>query len=241
MPSKKGKKEEKKEEVSEEEEEEEQESGEESEEEEKPKAKEEKKDDDKKEEAAPPAAPEFKPHDKYPPMTAAEKVLYCPTCSLPGDFCQYGPCWDKCKPWCMEYVPWYYPELSGISLDDAKKKAEEATEKSKVKELPGGKVKRSKSPEVTIKKLSRGGRKCVTSVAGLDGFGINLDGAAKTFKKKFACGCAAVKGDAGHPDTVDIQGDFEHELIEVIRKEFKEIPLEKISVLEGGTKKKGKK
>merc|ERR1712048_1409105 len=114
--------------------------------------------------------------------------------------------WDKCKPVCMEKFPHYYPELcSAENLDEAKKKAAEATEKSKVKELPGGKKKREASPSVTIKKLSRGGRKCVTSVAGLDGFGVKLDDAAKLFKKKFACGCSVVAGENGAQDSVDIQ------------------------------------
>eukprot|EP00435_Cladocopium_sp_Y103_P007587 s3064_g2.t1 len=150
---------------------------------------------------------EFKLHDSYPPMESAVNVVYCPLCTLPPDFCQYGPMWEKCKPWCLENAPHYYPELSGVSLEDAKKKAEEVSEKSKEKLLPGGKVKRAKSPHVTIRKLNRGGRKCVTSVAGLDLFSIKLDDVAKLFKKKFACGCSVVKGENTLPDTVDIQGE----------------------------------
>merc|ERR1719229_1416694 len=112
------------------------------------------------------------------------------------------------KPWCMENAPHYYPELSGVSLDAAKKSAEAAQEKGKEKLLPGGKKKREASPHITIKKLSRGGRKCVTSVTGLESFGVKLEPMAKLFKKKFSCGASVVKGDAGQPDTVDIQGNF---------------------------------
>mmetsp|Transcript_25052 Transcript_25052/g.44083 ORF Transcript_25052/g.44083 Transcript_25052/m.44083 type:complete len:269 (-) Transcript_25052:178-984(-) len=183
---------------------------------------------------------EFRLHDSYPPMEEAVEVQYCPICELPPDFCQYGPVWEKCKPWCLENVPHYYPELSGVSLDDAKKKAEELNEKAKEKLLPGGKVKREKSPHVSIRKLNRGGRKCVTSVAGLDTFGIKLDDVAKLFKKKFACGCAVVKGENTLPDTVDIQGDFEYEVIDIIASEWKQVPEAKISVLDAGNKKKGK-
>ncbi|CAK9091688.1 unnamed protein product [Durusdinium trenchii] len=188
----------------------------------------------------PPFRVVFKAHDSYPPMETAVAVTYCPLCSLPPDFCQYGPCWEKCKPWCLENAPHYYPELSGVSLEDAKKRAEELGEKSKEKLLPGGKVKRAKSPHVTIRKLNRGGRKCVTSVAGLDTFSIKLDDVAKLFKKKFACGCAVVKGENTLPDTVDIQGDFEDEVIDIITAEWKQVPPEKISVLDAGNKKKGK-
>jgi len=189
---------------------------------------------------AKPAEVEFKPHDSYPPMKAAAEIVYCPVCSLPPDFCIFGPCWEKCKPWCMENFPEYYPELSGANIDDAKKTAQEAAEKGKEKLLPGGKKRRENSPRVTIRKLTRGGRKCVTSVAGLEGFGVKLDGVAKLFKKKFACGSAVVKGDNGAPDTVDVQGDFEDEIIDIITQEYKDIPREKFSTLESGTKKKGK-
>jgi len=194
---------------------------------------------------APPAKPkpfvaEFKPHKDYPPIDSLGEVEYCPTCGLPPDFCQYGPSWERCKPWCMEKYPQYYPELSGVSIEDAKKSAEAAADKGKVKELPGGKKKREASPHVTIRKLSRGGRKCVTSVTGLEGFGVNLDAATKVFKKKFSCGVSVVKGDPGQPDSVDIQGDFDHDLIELCQKEYKDIPREKFTIVDGGTKKKGK-
>jgi density-regulated protein DRP1 len=177
---------------------------------------------EKKEEAfKPPERPVFKPHDQYPDIVGSEEITYCPICGLPPDFCQYGTSWDKCKPVCMEKFPQYYPELCGVSLDDAKKAAEAAADKGKVKELPGGKKKREASPSITIKKLTRGGRKCVTSVQGLELFGVKLDDAAKKFKKKFACGTSVVKGENGLSDTVDIQGDFEDEVVDLIVAEFK--------------------
>jgi density-regulated protein DRP1 len=191
---------------------------------------------------APPPKPEYElvKHTDYPPMSGPAKIEYCPIDGLPPDFCQYGPSWDQSRPWCLENYPHYYPELSGVDIDAAKKKAAEAVDKSKQKQLPGGKLKRDASPTVSIKKLSRGGRKCVTSVCGLEGFGVKNDVAAKLFKKKFSCGASVVKGENGAADTVDIQGDFEQEVVEIISKEFKEIPVDKIEFLEGGTKKKGK-
>lgn len=187
-----------------------------------------------------PLRAEFKPHDSYPPITAAETVEYCPIDGLPPDFCQYGPLWEKAKPWCMEHYPHYYPELSGVSLEDAKKKAAEATAKSKIKELPGGKKKAEAAPEVTVKKLTRGGRKCIVCVSGLESFGVKLDAAAKLFKKKFACGASVVKGENGLPDMVELQGDFEQEVIDLICAEWKEVPRDRCMILDGGTKKKGK-
>jgi len=188
-----------------------------------------------------PFSVEYKPHKEWPAMESAVEVVYCPIDGLPPDFCIYGPSWEKSKPWCLEHAPQYYPELAGVNLDDAKKDAAEATEKGKVKELPGGKKKREASPHITIKKLSRGGRKCVTCVAGMEGFGVKLEPMAKLFKKKFSCGAAVVKGEMGQPDTVDIQGDFEDEVVDLIMQEYKEIPRSKFTInRDGGTKKKGK-
>merc|ERR1712079_106740 len=151
------------------------------------------------EESKKPIVIEFQPHDSYPPIEGKEEIEYCPICGLPPDFCQYGPSWEKCKPWCMEHYPQYYPELSGVSLEDAKKSAQEATERGKEKILPGGKKKRESSPRVKIRKLTRSGRKCVTSVTGLELFDVKLDAVAKLFKKKFSCGCSVVKGENGVP------------------------------------------
>mmetsp|Transcript_120090 Transcript_120090/g.233936 ORF Transcript_120090/g.233936 Transcript_120090/m.233936 type:complete len:266 (-) Transcript_120090:125-922(-) len=186
-----------------------------------------------------PPPPEFKAHTDYPPMTNAVVVQYSPFSGLPPDFCQYGPTWDKCKPWCMENCPEYYPELSGASLEDAKKTAEDASQKSKEKLLPGGKKKRDASPHIFIRKLTRGGRKCVTNVHGLDGFGVNMEDVAKKFKKKFACGCAVVKDNAGC-DLVEIQGDFEEEVVDALCDQFPAITPEKVSIMDSATKKKGK-
>lgn len=199
-------------------------------------------------EAAAPAAPReikpfslpFRPHTDYPEITRAEEVVYCPFDDLPPDFCRYGPCWEKSKPWVLENFPHYYPEFADASIEDAKKGAAEANERSKVKELPGGKKIREASPKVQIKRLQRGGRKAITVVVGLEGFGVKLDAAAKLFKKKFACGSAVVKGSAGVPDAVEIQGDVEAEVEELITDEYK-VPEDKIVQLEGGTKKGGKK
>mmetsp|Transcript_54967 Transcript_54967/g.154623 ORF Transcript_54967/g.154623 Transcript_54967/m.154623 type:complete len:227 (-) Transcript_54967:13-693(-) len=193
---------------------------------------------EKPKEEKPPEDP-FKPHDAYPPMQGAAEIEYCPVCGLPPDFCIFGPSWDKCKPVCMERFPHYYPELSGASLDDAKKTAQAAADKGKEKLLPGGKKKRESSPHVRIKKLTRSGRKCVTSVVGLEMFDIKLEAVAKLFKKKFACGCSVVAGDNGSPDCVDIQGDFEMEVVELIMSEYK-LPQSKITVLPDEVKKKGK-
>eukprot|EP00397_Hematodinium_sp_SG-2012_P044595 GEMP01049848.1.p1 GENE.GEMP01049848.1~~GEMP01049848.1.p1 ORF type:complete len:248 (+),score=67.92 GEMP01049848.1:41-784(+) len=185
----------------------------------------------------------FVPHDKMPnPVPEGVEVVYCPTCGLPPDFCNYGPKWEECRPWVLEHFPQYYPDLAGLSLEDAKRKAEEARDKGRSHILPGGKKIRDQSPTVQVRKLTRSGRKCVTTVQGLDAFGIKLDAACKLFKKKFACGASVVSNAAQSlPDEIDIQGDFEEELIQVLTENYPVIHEDKILFLDGGTKKKGKK
>ncbi|CAD7965350.1 unnamed protein product [Amoebophrya sp. A25] len=178
----------------------------------------------------------FVPHTEMPEMKTAKKMTYCPECGLPPDFVEYGGKWEQSKLWVLANFPQYYPELAGLSLDDmkeeaAKKKAENA-EKEKTKELPGGKKKRSASPKVVIKVAKRQGRKMITTVTGLDGFDVKLDAAAKLFKKKFACGSAAVKGGPGAPDSVEIQGDpGQDEIIALLKKEFPEVPSKKVEFI----------
>lgn len=33
------------------------------------------------------------------------KMKYCPTCTLPPEFCEYGQTFDKCLPWILENCP----------------------------------------------------------------------------------------------------------------------------------------
>tara|TARA_A100001015_G_scaffold183511_1_gene204159 strand:+ start:109 stop:576 length:468 start_codon:yes stop_codon:yes gene_type:complete len=113
----------------------------------------------------------------------------------------------------------------------------------------GGKKVKEAVQQVTIKKGQRGGRKVLTFVEGLDSFGIkyvfdhqqavahassnnvkiskvfcqnvSLDDAATTMKKKLACGCSAKKNPSGTGEIIEIQGDFEEEIIELLTSKLK--------------------
>lgn len=51
-------------------------------------------------------------------------VTYCPTCTMPAEFCEYGASFDKCSPWILENCPEclsanVLAELMGnVSLED---------------------------------------------------------------------------------------------------------------------------
>ena len=93
--------------------------------------------------------------------------------------------------------------------------------KDKPKLLPGGKVKKNAKPEIVLERSVRNKRKCITTVSGLDTFGIKLPEAAKLLGKKFACGSSVVKDAAGR-DQIDVQGDFQFEIAELIMKKYKD-------------------
>ena len=54
-------------------------------------------------------------------------------------------------------------------------------------------TKKKAKPEVILDRNTRNKKKCVTTVYGLDGFGIKLSDAAKLFAKKYAGGAAVTK------------------------------------------------
>lgn len=33
------------------------------------------------------------------------EVVYCPTCTMPCEFCEHGACFDKCLPWILKNCP----------------------------------------------------------------------------------------------------------------------------------------
>lgn len=102
--------------------------------------------------------------------------------------------------------------------------------------------------KVTIELSSRNKRKHLTSVRGLEAFGIDLRAAAKVFGKKarlpasthpnargharhwrrprarqFASGSAFEKGKHGQPDAIEIQGDWMHELPDFLCQKYPEV------------------
>ena len=68
--------------------------------------------------------------------------------------------------------------------------------------------------QIIIDKNTRNKRKCVTTIFGLEGFGVKLGEAAKLFGKKFASGAAVVKSPT-EKEQIDIQGDCMDKVITV--------------------------
>eukprot|EP00249_Psilotum_nudum_P000880 c13046_g1_i1 orf=394-969(-) len=179
------------------------------------------------------------------------KVLYCSVCSFPAEYCEFGPDFEKCKPWLLKNAPELYPELlkeaaektteqlDGLDISGDKKEyitgSSSESKKEEFKTLPGGKVKKKEKPEVVIEKVVRNKRKCVTIVKGLDMFGIKLTDASKKFGKKFASGASVVKG-VTDKEQIDVQGDIMYDIVEFITETWKNVPEESIFFIEDGKK-----
>ncbi|WZN58829.1 translation initiation factor SUI1-like protein [Chloropicon roscoffensis] len=171
------------------------------------------------------------------PLTP-EVVEYEPVTGVPPEFCEYLPKDDflKALPWLAENrsLEWMqanckkYKNFDKIfeSQDTLEEKLKDLSVSTSAREpepklLPGGKKKKKQKLEILIERSVRNKRKCITSVTGLDVFGIKLAEAAKLMGKKFASGCSVVKHPTG-VSMIETQGDNQYEIAELIMKKYKD-------------------
>ncbi|KAG6590002.1 hypothetical protein SDJN03_15425, partial [Cucurbita argyrosperma subsp. sororia] len=181
------------------------------------------------------------------------RVLYCPVCSLPAEYCEFGPDFEKCKPWLIQNAPDLYPDLlkeanakeagevsnqlqsTSISSAAGDGATSSAPKQEEVKRLPGGKIKKKERQEVIIEKVTRNKRKCITTVKGLDLFGVKLSDASKKLGKKFATGASVVKGPT-EKEQIDVQGDISYDIVDFITETWRDVPETAIFFIEDGKK-----
>ncbi|KAF9011177.1 translation initiation factor SUI1 [Cyathus striatus] len=214
----------------------------------------------KKSHQAPPAAATSAtspPPAEAESSTAAEprpplEVVYCSVCTFPLEYCEFGSSFTKCKEWLKDEHPdlydKYYSEealaarLGTISLEAQKKLEQEAAKKeAKAEAKADAALKKKLSSQVTIKRIERTKRKHVTTIHGLEAFGIDLKKAAKQFASKFATGASVTKNAAGQ-DEIVVQGDVSDEVLEMIEEGagvLKGIPAENVEIVEDKKKKGG--
>lgn len=159
-------------------------------------------------------------------------VQYCGNCTMPIEYCEYYPDYEKCKAWLEKNLP---TEFDRVRIDEAAAEADgtATTDDEKKRQKRGGKgMLKAKKPKedgprkVTVSRAPRGKKKSVTVVSGLSTFDIDLKVAAKFFGSKFACG-SSVTGD----DEIVIQGDVKDELFDVIPDKWPEIDEDSIDDL----------
>ncbi|KAI3495735.1 hypothetical protein L1887_38081 [Cichorium endivia] len=180
------------------------------------------------------------------------KVLYCGVCGLPAEYCEFGPDFEKCKPWLIQNAPQLYPDLiqesnsnaadrvsdqlqSSSITDVTEPSGSSAPKQEPVKRLPGGKIKKKEKQEVIIEKVTRNKRKSITTIKGLELFGVKLSDASKKLGKKFATGASVVKGPT-EKDQIDVQGDIAYDIVEFITDTWPDVPESAIYFIEDGKK-----
>ncbi|XP_055639870.1 density-regulated protein homolog isoform X3 [Toxorhynchites rutilus septentrionalis] len=165
-------------------------------------------------------------------------IQYCGNCSMPLEYCEYYPEYEKCKQWLEKNLPDEFLRIKLGTSDgvtggpvkvagsaDGDDAAGGGGEEDKKRQKRGGKgmMKTKKAKDDVPKKIclsrsARGKKKSVTVVTGLATFDIDLKVAAKFFGTKFACG-SSVTGD----DEIVIQGDVKDDLFDIIPEKWPEI------------------
>lgn len=150
-------------------------------------------------------------------------VEYCLHCSMPNEYCQYGPQFkDKCLPYMQANMSEEelaralgQVSLAGGIQEVGPKKSRIVKKDAEVFET-----------KIVIARIQRQKKKFVTSVLGLDTVASlkgKLDDAAKFFKKKFSCGASVGETPSGALEVV-IQGDVSLELPDKLMSEYKVSP-----------------
>nr|CAD7438425.1 unnamed protein product [Timema bartmani] len=155
-------------------------------------------------------------------------VLYCGNCSMPIEYCEYYPEYDKCKQWLEKNLPTEFEKIYHLSFrfcsgdkedgDGAGAEEEKKRQKRGGKGMMKTKKKEDGPKQVYVSRAPRGKKKSVTVVTGLSSFDIDLKVAAKFFGTKFACG-SSVTGD----DEIVIQGDVKDDLFDIIPEKWPDI------------------
>ncbi|KAJ8042964.1 Density-regulated protein [Holothuria leucospilota] len=154
------------------------------------------------------------------------EVVYCGECSLPVEYCEYHPNYEKCKAWLEKNFPDLFEKLT---LAD--EKGDDQKDEKNKRQKRGGKgvVKTKKKTEpqtVTVARVTRNKKKFVTVIRGLATHDIELKKASKQFANHFSCGSAVTA-----EDEIVIQGDVTDEVIEFILKKFPQIDEDSIEDL----------
>ncbi|KAG5643487.1 Translation machinery-associated protein 22 [Asterophora parasitica] len=186
--------------------------------------------------------------DPIPPV----QILYCSVCSFPAEYCEFGSSLTKCKVWLKEEHPDLFDKfysddaltskVGTLSLEaQAKLEKDTAKKEAKASAKADAALKKKLASQVIIKRIERNKRKHVTSVAGLEAFGIDLKKAAKQFASKFATGSSVTKNLQGL-DEIVVQGDVSDEILEMIEAGagvLKGIPADNVEIVEEKKKKGG--
>lgn len=175
-------------------------------------------------------------------------VTYCGVCMMPPEYCEYGGTVKKCQEWLEANNNELYQQIwsaealeaatAALSVDAQKRAAKDAQKKTAKAEAAEQKQATIMAKShVVIKRIERNKRKHVTSVSGLEAFGLDLKKVAKDFGKKFATGSSVSKVASGGEEIV-VQGDVYPEIEDYILDKYKNVPNDNIEFIDEKAKKK---
>ncbi|CAL1699907.1 unnamed protein product [Somion occarium] len=177
------------------------------------------------------------------------EVRYCEVCTFPLEYCEFGSSFSKCKEALLQEDPDLYnkfyseealqAKLGTLSLEAQSKLEKDTAAKEAKAEKKADALLKKKM--VTIKRIERNKRKFVTSIHGLEAFGVDLKKAAKLFAQKFATGASVTKNPQGLEEIV-VQGDVSGDIVEMIEDQvglLKGVPKDNIVEIEEKKKKGG--
>lgn len=170
------------------------------------------------------------------PLTAIQ-VEYCPTCSFPLEYCEFSHA-VKAETAAEAAAP--ATEAAGVpstattsapaaAPSTAVSSAAGAAAEAPVPAAAAVKKEKAKMKKVNIKVVARNKTKSITTVVGLESYGVVLADAAKKLSKKLGCGCAVTKQQMNPAlEELSIQGGFIYELIEAF-SDWYAIPEERVT------------
>lgn len=176
-----------------------------------------------------------------PEVAIGTSPLYCPICTMPPEYCEYGPTYDQCLPWILQNCPEVLnadvlAKATGTGdAEDEEKDGEGETKKKKKRGGASVPKKKAAPPEmkVIIARVQRQKRKYVTAVSGLETVpDLKLKDAARVFGRKFSSGSSISETATGAKEIV-IQGDVLFDLPDLLLKEFK-VPKSCIFIMDEG-------
>ncbi|KAG6327547.1 hypothetical protein ID866_11542 [Astraeus odoratus] len=181
-------------------------------------------------------------------------------CGFPPEYCEFGSSLTRCKGWLKKTHPALYEKyysgealhskLGNLSIEQqvklekstAEKKADAALKKmvSHIASMPllvldgftHSRSDVSQASQVSIKRIERNKRKCVTAIHGLEALDVDLKKAAKFLAQKYATGASVTKHAQGQDEMV-VQGDVSEvlELVQAGKGVFAGVPATNVEIV----------
>ena len=173
---------------------------------------------------------ESEPKDPRYPL----QVAYCPVCSMPTEYCEFGPTPEVCIAHDPERAAAKAAEVAAASPSTNAAPQAASSAPAPAAAAPkknAGPKKKGSAAQVVLTVTSRNKRKFVTSVSGLEAVNpaLKLSEMAKIFSKTFSCGSSVVENAEGK-DEIDVQGDVAHEMVPLLVSKFG-IPIDTIFIV----------